>query len=336
MTNGADKIRTSRIVIFGEDVADLSLLRSVLNRVGYKDITGHAKLSDVAGIVADRTADLIVLELPTPEEAGFAALKQMRTNVPRQEWIPVLTISTSADPEIRRRAFAAGTTEFLAKPFEWSEFVLRIRNVLLLQKYNETLRDENRVLEYRVEARTKSLSERTAELEATLQELRGAQKQVLQQERFRAFGEMAGGIAHDFNNVLMCVIGYTEIMLNDRNVLAAGPMVEKFLRTMNTAGNDASKIVGRLRNFYRPREEADIFSSTDLNKLLEDVIPLTQPKWKNQALNGGCVIDIALDLQPLPSVPCNAPEIREIVVNLIFNAVDAMPDGGKITLRTRS
>jgi CheY-like chemotaxis protein len=105
---------------------------------------------------------------------------------------------------------------------------------------------------------------------------------------------------------------------------------------MNTAGNDASKIVARLRNFYRPREEADVFAPTDLCKLMDEVVPLTQPKWKNQALNGGRVIDLALKLEPVPLIACNAPEIRETVVNLIFNAVDAMPDGGTITLTTRA
>jgi CheY-like chemotaxis protein len=136
--------------------------------------------------------------------------------------------------------------------------------------------------------------------------------------------------------VLMCVIGYTEIMLRDPKILGAGPMVEKFLRTMNTAGNDASKIVGRLRNFYRPREDADVVTRTDLNKLMEEVVPLTQPKWKNQALNGGRVVDVEYDFTEIPEIGCIAPEIRETIINLIFNAVDAMPEGGIITLRTRA
>ncbi len=331
-----DKLRSSRIFVFDEDVGSLSLLRNILNRVGYRDLTGHRDFAEIASATAEGGANLIVLTLPALAEAGLAAIKQTRTNVPRQEWVPVLAISENADPEIRSRAFAAGVTEFLAKPFEWSEFVLRIRNVLLVHNYHENLREQNRVLEYRVAARTKSLSERTAELEETLAELRGTQKQVVQQERFRAFGELAGGIAHDFNNVLMCVIGYTELLLNDKKVLGAGPMVEKFLRTMNTAGNDASKIVGRLRNFYRPREEADVFTPTDLHKLMEEVVPLTQPKWKNQALNDGCVIEVKLELGEIPQIACNAPEIRETLVNLVFNAVDAMPEGGTITLRTRT
>ncbi len=63
-------------------------------------------------------------------------------------------------------------------------------------------------------------------------------------------------------------------------------------------------------------------------------MPLTQPKWKTQALSSGRVVEIALDLQEVPKLACNAAEVREIAVNLIFNAVDAMPQGGTITLRT--
>lgn len=330
-----DNIRSSRILLLDEDIGASSLLRNVLNRVGYANVVTLTDFSQIVDAVSDQTPDLIMLDLPAVEEAGFSALKEARADRPKTEWTPVVIISDSADPDLRRRAFAAGVSEFLAKPFEWPELVMRVRNVLTLQKHKETLQEQNRVLEYRVAARTKSLSERTAELEQALADLRGAQKQVLQQERFRAFGEMAGGIAHDFNNVLMCVVGYTELLLNDRRVLGATPTVEKFLRTMNRAGHDASRIVARLRDFYRPREEADVFTPTDLNKLMEEVVPLTQPKWKNQALTGGSVIEVVLDLEKVPTIPCSAPEIRETVVNLIFNAVDAMPQGGTITLKTR-
>jgi signal transduction histidine kinase len=329
------RIRQASVCIVAEEVGSASLLQNILNRVGYKHITCVTDLQLVPMAVTEHRPDLIVLDLLTQAHEKLAAIKQVRTKVPRQEWIPIIGLTDNTDPDFRRKAFASGATDLLVKPFDWSEFVQRVQNTLLVQTYHENLREQNQVLEYRVAARTKSLSERTAELEKTLNELKDTQKQVLQQERFRAFGEMAGGIAHDFNNVLMCVIGYTEILLRDPNVLAASPSVEKFLRTMNTAGNDASQIVGRLRNFYRPREQADVIALTDLNKLLEEVVPLTQPKWKNQALNGGRVIDVIFDLEELPEIACNAPEIRETVVNLVFNAVDAMPEGGHITLRSR-
>src|SRR5205814_1974322 len=83
----------------------------------------------------------------------------------------------------------------------------------------QELREQNRHLEARVEERTKALGERTVELEEALGKLEATQKTLIQQERFRAFSEVAGGVAHDFNNVLNCVIGYTGLMLGDPKIV---------------------------------------------------------------------------------------------------------------------
>ena len=327
--------RNSRIMVVDDVIANVSLLENILNRMGYKQIRSITDSREVAAAVEEWRPDLVVLDLAMPHLDGFDIMEKLRAEVPKQDWVPVLVLTADTQADTKRKALAAGATEFLSKPFDISEIMLRIRNLLLMRIFHLELRNQNRLLEYRVEARTKSLSERTAELEEALSQLKRTQQQVVQQERFRAFGEMAGGVVHDFNNVLMCVIGYTDLLLSDDKILAEAETAKKFLRTMNTAGHDAAKIVGRLRNFYRPREESDVFTPIDINQLLEEVVPLTQPKWKTQALSSGRVVEIALDLQEIPKVACNAAEVREIAVNLIFNAVDAMAEGGTITLRTR-
>jgi signal transduction histidine kinase len=330
-----NEIRNSRILIVDDVVANLTLLENVLNRMGYKQIKRVTDTAELIPATLEWQPDLVVVELPRADSSRLTAVEQLRAKVRSQYWIPILVLSTDADHELRRKAFAAGVSEFLAKPFDFSELVVRIRNSLLMRTYQEQLRNQNRILEYRVAARTKSLAERTEQLERTLAELKSSQQQIIQHERLRAFGAMAGGVAHDFNNVLMCVIGYTELLLNDPALLANTEKTRKFLRSMNTAGLDASSIVARLRNFYRPLEEGDVFTPTDLNSLVAEIIPLTQPKWKTQALAEGRTIEVELDLQPVPQVACNPAEIREVVVNLVFNAADAMPKGGKITLCTR-
>jgi signal transduction histidine kinase len=329
------EIRNSRILIMDDVVANVTLLANVLNRMGYKQIKSVTGAPELIAETLEWQPDLIVLELPRMDVDRLSAVEQLRSKYRSQDWIPVLVLSPDADHDLRRKAFAAGVSEFLKKPFDFSELVVRIRNSLLMRTYQEQLRDQNRILEYRVAARTKSLAERTEQLEHTVVELKNSQQQIIQHERLRAFGAMAGGVAHDFNNVLMCVIGYTELLLNDAALLSNTEKTRKFLRSMNTAGVDASSIVARLRNFYRPLEEGDVFTLTDLNALVSEVVPLTQPKWKAQALVEGRDIEVELDLQPTPQVACNPAEIREVVVNLVFNAADAMPQGGKITLCTR-
>lgn len=329
------RIKESRILVVDDLTANVKLLENILHRLGYKQVRGETNPEEVKKIVAEWIPELLVLDLSMRGMDGYELLRRFREGVPKQDWIPILVLTADADPATKRKALAAGATEFLSKPLDPSELLWRIRSALLGRLYYAGLRDQNQVLEERVLDRTRMLSERTAELERAVSELQGAQKQIVQNERFRAFAEMAGGIAHDFNNVLQCMIGYTDILLQNQALLGEKTTVVQFLQTMNTAGLDASRIVSRLRNFYRPKDEAEVFTAVDLNRLIKEVVPLTQPKWQAQALASGRVIDVQFDLGELPPVPCNAADLRELLVNLVFNAVDAMPQGGNLTLQTK-
>ncbi|MDB6150165.1 MAG: Histidine kinase [Chthoniobacter sp.] len=329
------RVKASRILVVDDVIANVSLLENVLHRFGYKHVRSVTDAREVFALVEEWRPDVILLDLAMPYLDGFEVMEMFRAQVPKEDWIPILVLTAHSDPKTKRKALAAGATEFLAKPFDSSEIVLRLRNLLLMRILHSELKNQNQVLEDHVAARTQALRQQTEQLEQTVAELKQTQEQLMQQERFRAFGEMAGGVAHDFNNVLMCVIGYTDLMLAEPKILADTDTALKFLRTMNTAGLDASRIVTRLRDFYRPREENEIFTALDLNTLLKEIVPLTQPKWKTQALATGRNVEICFDVQKLPLISCNGPEVRELLVNLIFNAVDAMPDGGTITLRSR-
>ncbi|MFQ5657560.1 MAG: response regulator [Candidatus Methylomirabilales bacterium] len=179
-----------------------------------------------------------------------------------------------------------------------------------------------------------ALRESNRRLEEALAELNQTQQEVLRQERLRALGKMASGIAHDFNNALMPVLGYSELLLDRPDYLDDKERVGRYLRTMNTAAQDAANVVRRLREFYRLREEDEIFLPVDLNQVVEQGLMLTQPRWKDQALASGITIRTETDLQKVPIVAGNEAELREMLTNLIFNAVDAMPTGGTITIRT--
>jgi nitrogen fixation negative regulator NifL len=180
------------------------------------------------------------------------------------------------------------------------------------------------------------LLESKRNLERALQELRAAHDQVVQQERLRALGTMASGIAHDFNNALAAILGFTELLCNRPENLTDTKKTLRYLQMMNTAAQDAGVVVNRLREFYRQREEGEVFAPVDLNKLIEQAVSLTQPKWKNQAEAKGIAIQVVTELERIRPVAGSEADLREALTNLIFNAVDAMPQGGTITLRTRS
>ncbi len=181
-----------------------------------------------------------------------------------------------------------------------------------------------------------SLRESNRRLEEALAELKATQHQVLQQERLRALGEMASGIAHDFNNALSPVVGFTEVLLDRPEYLDNKEKVTRYLKMVNTSAQDAANVVRRLREFYRNRDEEELLLPINLNELVEQVIMLTQPRWKDQALASGVTIRVETDLQNVARVTGNESELREVLTNLILNAADAMAEGGTIILRTRS
>ena len=180
-----------------------------------------------------------------------------------------------------------------------------------------------------------SLRESHTQLEAAMTELKTTQQQMVQQERLRALGQMASGIAHDFNNTLSPIMGFSELLLIAPQMAADPAQLKEYLQTINMAAKDAAKVVSRLRDFYRPRLDADLAGIVDLNSLVQQSVKLSQPKWKDQALANGVAIEIKTELEAVPAVGGHESELREVLTNLVFNAVDAMPKSGSITLRTK-
>ena len=189
--------------------------------------------------------------------------------------------------------------------------------------------------EARLELTNEELVARNAELQAALADLKTTQQHVIQQERLRALGQMASGIAHDFNNALVPILGFCELLQIRPEILNDRPKALSYLETIQTAAKDASSVVSRLREFYRADKGPKPFAPVNLKRLMEQAITLTRPKWKEQAQAAGVTIDVALELEPVPPIAGEESALREVVTNLIFNAVDAMPDGGTLTFYTR-
>ncbi len=319
--------KEARILIVDDNVSNIALLNNMLGRIGYSTLRHTTDSREALALLEEFKPDLIILDLMMPHLDGFQVMQQLAGVIPSDGYLPILVLTADIAPPTKRKALAAGATDFLHKPFDASEIFMRIRNLLQSRFLHLAAQNQNQLLDQKV-------TERTQELSRALEELKETQHRMVQQERLRAFGEMAGGVVHDFNNALMSVVGYTELLLNDPAMLDDKPAVLGYLQTMNTAGRDAAHVVGRLREFYRPREETDVFESVALNQVIEQAVSLTQPKWKDQALLAGRTIAVEMDLEKVPTIPGNPAELREVFTNLIFNAVDAMPASGTITLRS--
>ena len=182
-----------------------------------------------------------------------------------------------------------------------------------------------------------ALAAHQAQLYAALQQayddLRTSQQQIMQQERLRALGQMASGIAHDINNAISPVSLYTEALLErEPNLSERG---RSQLEIIQRAVDDIAQTVARMGEFYRLREPQLTLMPVDLNKLVGQVVDLTRARWSDMAQQRGAAIDMRMELNPdLPLVAAVESQIRDALVNLVFNAVDAMPEGGPLTIRT--
>jgi PAS domain S-box-containing protein len=171
-------------------------------------------------------------------------------------------------------------------------------------------------------------------LEQAYNDLLQTQQAVMQQERLRALGQMASGIAHDINNALTPATLYTETLLETEPHLSA--QGRESLTTIQRSIDDIAHTVSRMKEFYRHRNPDSAQLPIQLNPLVRQVVDLTRARWSDMPQQRGIVIEMRIELAPdLPSVMGVESEIREALVNLVFNAVDAMPAGGTMTVRTR-
>jgi len=203
------------------------------------------------------------------------------------------------------------------------------------------VRSEKEVLQVKVlttEEQCRNLYDQvrlTEGLQKAYEELRRTQQVVVQQERLRALGQMASGVAHDVNNALSPIVAYSELLLS---TLPDLPKISQhYLQTIHQSGEDIAHIVARMREFYRRRSDTEPLTEVNINQIIEEVSELTRPRWRDLSQRDGISIQIQHDLEPqLPVLLSDPSEFREALINLVFNAVDALPQGGIITLVTRS
>jgi signal transduction histidine kinase/ActR/RegA family two-component response regulator len=168
-----------------------------------------------------------------------------------------------------------------------------------------------------------------AELRAALATLEESQQRIIRTERLRALGEMAGGVAHDFNNVLAVVVGRAQLL--QRQVEA--PDLRRQLEIIERVAQDGAQTVRRIQEFARMRRTRP-WQRVDLTEVVREVVEATRPRWGDQAQVRGVTYAMRLELTPVPAVIGDPAELRESLLNLLFNALDAMPQGGSLTFST--
>lgn len=165
------------------------------------------------------------------------------------------------------------------------------------------------------------------ELSRYIAEQERLQEQFTQLEKMSALGQLASGVAHDFNNTLAGILGRAELMLRR----ADDPETERGLSIIIKAAEDGAQTVRRIQDFARQRRDHD-FALVGVDQLLMDVNEITRPRWKDRAQARNVHINLNLKIDSDAAIKGDASELREVLVNMVFNAVDAMPEGGTLAL----
>ena len=331
----------AKILIVDDEPANVRLLERILDLIGCPpgQIAATTDSALAPALFREFRPDLVLLDLHMPPPDGFALLEEFKRAAGASEdaMVPVLALTADINPKTKHRALTAGARDFLVKPLDQPEVILRIKNLLENRFLQQQLQDQNGRLEEQV-------LERTAQLELTLTRLKEAQQGAIKHERLNALGTMAAGVAHDFNNALTLIHGYSELLLASTQRARPGdldPAPErletKYVRTIMLAARDAASVVTRLRAFYRPDDGGEVRVTVQLCNLIEQAIALTAPRWLDEARARGQAIEMRRDFGEPPPVEGDPAELREMLTNLIFNAVDAQPEGGgTVTLRAHA
>ncbi|HVQ77417.1 MAG TPA: GAF domain-containing protein [Candidatus Binatia bacterium] len=161
-------------------------------------------------------------------------------------------------------------------------------------------------------------------------DLAAAQDQLVRSEKLQALGEMASGVAHDFNNVLAAIVGRAQLLLR----YIEDPKFRRWIEIIERSALDGAHTVRQLQEFTRIRRNQP-FGAVDLNQVVHDALDDTEARWGAEARRRGLQVRVETALDPRrPHVLGDAAELREALVNMILNALDAMPGGGDVTLRT--
>jgi len=161
---GDESLKDARILVVDDEEANVQALGKLLRHAGYEEVVGTTESRDVAGLMFSFAPDLLLLDLHMPHLDGFQVMELVRPMVRAGEYLPILILTGDLDETVRNRALAESARDFVTKPFEATEVLLRLRNLLETRHLHISLRRHNEMLEERVRERTRELADAQVEI----------------------------------------------------------------------------------------------------------------------------------------------------------------------------
>lgn len=345
-------ISGSSVVICDDSLVNVLLLSKLVESEGIRQVRPFTDPRQALQYLREHgsEADLLILDIEMPHLSGIEVMAALESRFQGKHPFAILVITGMQDRAVRHQALVAGANDFLDKPFDQMEVVLRIRNLLRAQRFLKAQTTLAQELETEVRKRTEELA---ALNEALEHKVATRTHELLRAEKMASVGRLAAGIAHEINNPVGFVqsnLGslktYGNRLIELIDALGActdatrheqmrqeadfdflrGDMIE-LIEESRVGLARVSRIVQKLMDFsYVDQSE---IQDSDLNTDLENSL---QVAWHEIREN----IAVMRDYGVLPRVRCVPAQINQVFFNLITNAVQAMAGTGTLTLATRA
>ncbi|HEX7861061.1 MAG TPA: ATP-binding protein [Verrucomicrobiae bacterium] len=242
--------------------------------------------------------DIVLLDMMMPEKDGLQVCRELRTRTSTKR-IPIVLLTARADEETKLQALAAGASDFLAKPFSTTELHVRIKNLIDSHEYQRQVTRQNQILE------------------ATLEQLKETESQLVQSEKLASLGRMSAGIIHEINNPLNFAKTATHILRRQAKQLPEGDREEydDTLKDIEEGIDRVRHIVSDLRSFSHPNTE--MFEDVAVENLISTTLRFMSHEWKER-------VDLVQNVKAGATVWGNRHQLIQVLLNLTQNALDAL------------
>lgn len=309
-----EDLTSSRILIVDDQDANVRLIEFMLDSAGFQQYCHTTDSRQVLHLCLTFQPDILLLDLQMPRQDGFAVMEQLARELPSQTYLPILVLTADISVAARQRALSSGADDFLSKPLDTVEVILRIKNLLRTRHLYTEVRQQNEML-------------------------KTIQTQLIQQEKMASLGQLVAGIAHEINNPLAFVLNH--LFLIDTSIAgiasdfhgqapdAARRKLEKIrarLEEMRAGLIRVKDLVRGLRTFSR-LDEAEV-KTIDIHESIDSVLLFLRHKMHGR-------IELEKRYGTIQPFSCYAGRLNQVMMNLVANAIDAIEAHGKIVISTR-
>ena len=305
----APELRVASILIVDDEEPNLRLLARILARAGFENVRTTTQPGDVMRRFDEGQPDLIILDIRMPGLDGFGVLAQLRERIPSTDYLPVLAITGDASPETRQRALMAGARDFLEKPLETSEVLVRVENLLTTRMLHRSLQAQNCLLEERVH-------ERTAQLEMALAAAEAAN---------HAKSRFLAAMSHELRTPLNAVIGFSRHLQKNKggNML---PQDLDYLQRISDNGTHLLDLINDILDLSRIEAGKMLVDPTSvaLDVVIEETMEQVAAASGSTAARVSSRTTFPPGLQPLVT---DEPKLRRVLSNLVDNATKFTEQG---------